>query len=116
VGRAAARVSADPKHSFDGCAAGKHCSRTRPAWSARNVCGHLDAIAGAARQCLSMTPSRAAGLRLLVDAGLAELERTRELRNWTVAGQPLAGIIAGLNHCRVGSCSPKCGRLWAASG
>src|SRR5256885_1731523 len=56
----------------------------------------LDAIAGAAPAIFIYESLARCGLRLLVDAGLADVARTRELAQLTVAGQPLAGIIAGL--------------------
>lgn len=56
----------------------------------------LDAIAGAEPAWDDYRRLIACGLSLLVDAGLATIERARRLAEFRVEGQPLAAIIAGL--------------------
>jgi phosphoribosylformimino-5-aminoimidazole carboxamide ribotide isomerase len=82
------------------------CDSAEPADVARALVSHfsfdaiyvadLDAIAGAEPAWELYEAIAASGSRLLVDAGLRDLARARELAAFRVSGKPLSGVIAGL--------------------
>jgi HisA/HisF family protein len=84
----------------------KLCGSAEPAAIAQALVAHfqfeqlyvadLDAIAGAEPAWETYEQIAATGVRLLVDAGVAELPRAKALADFSAAGQPLAGVIVGL--------------------
>jgi phosphoribosylformimino-5-aminoimidazole carboxamide ribotide isomerase len=82
------------------------CNSAEPAIVAQALVDHfqfeqlyvadLDAIAGAEPAWETYERIAACGVRLLVDAGVAELPRASALSEFSAAGHPLAGVIVGL--------------------
>jgi len=60
----------------------------------------LDAIAGREPDWDAYGQIAAAGLRLLVDAGIGDARRARQMAAWAAAGSSWAGLVVGLESLR----------------
>jgi len=84
------------------------CPSPEPASVARALVEHfglpelyvadLDAIAGGEPAWNEYEQIASCGARLLVDAGVADVRRAAELSSFRAAGEPIAGVIAGLEN------------------